>query len=116
MKKISLKSLRRMEQDALRGKWYNLIELKRIPEFSAWLTDDFHGWRGQSPDVGEVLRLHRDGTTLIIYYDGQRTICGRHAMALWYTFLCFHDNVFDRVPDSVPDLVPVGPNSVPVEP
>lgn len=109
MKKISLKSQRRMQQDALRGKWYNLIELKRVPEFAAWLTDDFHGWQGQSPDVGEVLRLHRYGITLIVYYDGRRTICGRHAMALWHTFLCFHDNVFGK---EIPDSVPMVPNLV----
>lgn len=94
MKKISLKSQRKMEQDAARGKWYNLVELRRVPELAAWLCDDSHGWHCQSPDVGEALRLWRDGTTLIIWYDGHRTICTRHMMALWHSFLCFNDNVF----------------------
>lgn len=94
MKKISLKSQRRMQQDAARGKWYNLIQLKRVPELSAWLTDEAHEWQAQSPDVGEVLRLHKHGITLAVYYDGKRTICGRYMMGLWYAFICFHDNVF----------------------
>lgn len=99
MKKISLKSQRRMQQDAARGKWYNLVELKRVPEFAAWLTDDFHEWQGQSPDAGEILRLYRHGITLAVLYDGKRTICNRHVMALWHTFLCFHDNIFgEEVP------------------
>lgn len=94
MKRMSIKARRKMEQDASRGKWYNLVKLERVPEFAAWLTDDQHEWMGQSPDVGEVMRLYRDGTTLIVLYDGRRTICGRHVMALWYSFLCFHDNPF----------------------
>lgn len=80
----------------MRGKWYNLIELERIPELSAWLTNEEHEWQSQSPDVGEVLRLYRHGITLIVYYDGRRTICSRHMMALWYGFICFHDNVFGK--------------------
>lgn len=94
MKKISLKSQRKMQQDAARGKWYNLVELQRVPEFAAWLADEDHGWLGQSPDVSEILRMHRDGTTIVIWYDGRRTICGRHVMALWYTFICFNDHQF----------------------
>lgn len=113
MKKISLKSQRRMMDDASRGKWYNLVELKRVPEFAAWLTDEAHEWQGQSPDEGEILRLHRHGTTLVVWYDGRRTICGRHVMALWHTFLCFHDNVFG---EEIPDSVPTGPDSVPDRP
>lgn len=63
MKKISLKSQRKMQQDAARGKWYNLVRLQDIPAFAAWLTDDFHEWMGQSPDEGEVLRVHKYGLT-----------------------------------------------------
>ena len=107
MKKISLKSQRRMLDDASRGKWYNLIQLKRVPEFAAWLTDDFHEWIGQSPDEGEILRLHKHGTTIAAYYDGRRTICGRHMMALWYCFLEFHDNVFGQ---DAPDREREGPD------
>ena len=103
MKKISLKSQRRMFDDASRGKWYNLIELRRVPEFAAWLTDDFHEWVGQSPDEGEILRIHKHGTTIAVYYDGRRTICGRHMMALWHCFLCFHDNVFGQEPKESED-------------
>ena len=87
MKKISLKSQRKMQQDAARGRWYNLVEMRRVPEFAAWLANEDHGWLGQSPDEGEILRMHRDGTTIVVRYDGRRTICGRHVMALWYTFL-----------------------------
>ena len=94
MKKISLKSQRKMEQDAARGHWYNLVELRRVPEFAEWLANNDHGWLGQSPDEGEILRMYRDGTTIIVGYDGRRTICSRHVMALWYTFLCFHDHQF----------------------
>lgn len=95
-KKPSRKSLKKAEQAAKRGRWYNLVELKRIPEFSAWLTNDAHEWQGQSPDTGEALRLYKYGEILTIQYDGKRTICNRHGMALWYTFLCFHDNVFGK--------------------
>lgn len=94
MKKISLKSQRKMQQDAVRGRWYNLVELRRVPEFAAWLANEDHRWIGQSPDEGEALRMHRDGTTIVVWYDGHRTICGRHVMALWYTFLCFKDHQF----------------------
>ena len=94
MKKISLKSQRRMQQDAARGRWYNLVELRRVPEFAAWLANEDHGWLGQSPDVSEILRMHRDGTTIVVWYDGRRTICGRHVMALCHTVLCFRDHQF----------------------
>lgn len=94
MKNISLKSQRKMEQDAACGRWYNLVKLERVPEFVAWLTDADHEWMCQSPDVGEVMRLHKYGTTISVLYDGRRTICGRHVMALWHSFLCFHDNPF----------------------
>lgn len=89
MKKISLKSQRKMEQDAARGKWYNLVRLQDIPEFASWLTDDFHEWMEQSPDEGEAFRAYKYGTTIRVLYDGRRTICNRHVMALWHTFLCF---------------------------
>lgn len=98
MKKISLKSMRRMEQDAARGKWYNLVRLDDIPEFAAWLTNDFHEWQEQSPDAGEVLKIFKHGTTLAVRYDGKRTICGRHMMLLWHTFECFR---YDDIPQQV---------------
>lgn len=94
MKKISLKSQRKMQQDAARGRWCNLVELRRVPEFAAWLADEDRRWLGQCPDAGEILRMYRDGTTITVGYDGRRTICSRHVMALWYTFLCFHDHQF----------------------
>lgn len=42
LKEISPKAQRKIQQDAMRGKWYNLVRLQDIPEFAAWLTDDFH--------------------------------------------------------------------------
>jgi len=92
MKKISLKSQRKMQQDAARGKWYNLVRLQDIPAFAHWLSDEQHEWMIQSPDVGEVLRAYKYGTTIVVWYDGRRTICGRHVMALWHTFLCFRED------------------------
>ena len=91
-KDFSLKSQRRMQQDAQRGKWYNLVRMQDIPAFAAWLTDDFHEWVEQSPDEGEVLRAHKYGMTIVVRYDGRRTICGRQVMALWHTFQCFQDD------------------------
>lgn len=58
-------------------------------ETAAWLTDDFHEWVGQSPDEGEVLRAYKYGRTIVVWYDGRRTICGRQVTALWHTFQCF---------------------------
>ena len=40
LKEISPKAQRKIQQDAMRGKWYNLVRLQDIPEFAAWLTDD----------------------------------------------------------------------------
>lgn len=92
MKKISLKSQRKMQQDAARGKWYNLVRLQDIPAFAHWLSDEQHEWMIQSPDVGEALRAYKLGRpVLIVRYDGWRTVCTRAAMALWYTFCCFRD-------------------------
>lgn len=68
MKKISLKSQRRMQQDAARGKWYNLVELKRVPEFAAWLTDDFHEWQGA------VARCRRDSSSVQARHNASRTL------------------------------------------
>ena len=31
------------------------------------------------------------GMTIVVWYDGRRTICGRHVMVLWHTFCCFHE-------------------------
>lgn len=97
MKKISLKSQRKMQQDAAHGRWYNLIELRRVSEFAAWLADEDHRWLGQSPDEGEILRMHRDGTTIVVRYDGRRTICSRHIVALWYTFLFLRRSNHEQV-------------------
>lgn len=91
MKRLSLKARRKMEQDAARGKWYNLVELQRVPEFSAWLTNEDHEWISQSPDVGEALRIYRHGVTRSVKWNGRQTVCGRHLMALWHTFCCFKD-------------------------
>lgn len=91
LKEISLKAQRKMQQDAMRGKWYNLVRLQDIPKFAAWLTDDFHEWVEQSPDEGEAFRAHKYGMMIVVWYDGRRTICGRHVMVLWHTFCCFHE-------------------------
>lgn len=89
MKTFSHKVQKKMEHDAKMGVWH-CVELSDIPAFASWLTDDFHGWRGQSPDAGEVLRIHRHGLTLTVKYNGRRTSCGRHIMGLYLTFLCFY--------------------------
>lgn len=89
--KLSSKARKKMKREAAQGRWRGLIALRDVPEFSAWLTDENHHWQSQSPDIGEVLRVHRDGITLNVLWDGTRTICGRHMMALWYTFCCFRN-------------------------
>ncbi|WP_455048258.1 hypothetical protein [Mitsuokella sp.] len=81
-----------MERTAERGKWVGLIKLGDIPAFAAWLTDDFHEWMEQSPDEGEAFRAYKHGMTIVVWYDERRTICGRHVMALWHTFLCFRED------------------------
>lgn len=89
MKLFSCKAQRLMERQAKKGEWVNLIEIARITDFAAWLSNDAHGWTIQSPDAKEVLRAWRHGRTIVVGYDGKRTRCGRHVMALWLTFLCF---------------------------
>lgn len=84
-----------MEQGATRGKWYNLVPLSEIPAFAAWLTDEYHEWHTQSPDVGEAMRAYKHGRTIAVRYDGRRTICDRCVMALWYTYQCFKDRKDD---------------------
>lgn len=79
--------LRQMDLSAKQGTWVGLIKLADIPAFAAWLSE--RGWICQSPDCGEVLRIHKDGLTRYVSYNGKRTSCGRGMMALWYTFLCF---------------------------
>lgn len=91
MKKFSRKAQKKMTEDAVRGRWYNLVRLEEIPAFAAWLTDEFHEWQMQSPDTGEAMRAYKNGRTIMIRYDGRRTICGRCVMALWYTYQCFKD-------------------------
>ena len=90
-KKLSRKAQKKMKREAARGEWRGLIPRREVPEFSAWMTDERHKWQSQSPDAGEVLRVYRDGITLNVLWDGKRTICGRHMMALWYTFCCFRN-------------------------
>ncbi|WP_158573618.1 hypothetical protein [Mitsuokella sp. AF33-22] len=36
-----------------------------------------------------MLRAYKYGRTIVVWYDGRRTICGRQVMALWHTFQCF---------------------------
>lgn len=91
MKKISRKAQRKMATNAVRGKWYNLMQPDEIPMFAAWLSNDFHKWQMQSPDTGEAMRAYKNGRTITIRYDGRRTICGRCVMALWYTYQCFKE-------------------------
>lgn len=43
-----------------------------------------HEWAEQSPDEGEAFRAHKYGMTIVVWYDGRRTICGRHVMVLWH--------------------------------
>lgn len=90
-KTLSRKARKKMKREAVRCEWRGLIRIRDIPEFSAWLTDERHEWQSQSPDAGEVLRVYRHGITLNVLWDGTRTICGRHMMALWYTFCCFRN-------------------------
>lgn len=85
--KFSSKAKRKMEQDAARGVWIGLVKLADIPAFAAWLSRC--EWICQSPDYGEVLRVHKNGLTKCVSYNGKRTSCGRGMMAPWYTFLCF---------------------------
>ena len=91
-KKFSSKAKKKMERDAARGKWYNLVPLAEIPVFAAWLTDEFHEWQAQSPDVGEAMRAYKHGRTISVRYDGRRTICERCVMALYLTFQCFRED------------------------
>lgn len=90
-KKISKKEREKMERVAVRGEWHGLIRLEDVPAFARWLTDDWHEWMGQSPDEGEVLRVHKHGMTRTVRWDGRQTIYGRHMMLLWHTFCCFRN-------------------------
>lgn len=89
MKKLTHKALKKMKRRACKSEWSNLIDVNRTISFAAWLSNDFHEWHIQSPDVGELLRAWKDGRTITIKYDGKRTSCGRYEMALWLTFECF---------------------------
>lgn len=86
------KEREKMERPAARGEWRGLIKIEDVPAFGRWLTDERHEWMGQSPDVGEALRVHKYGLTRVVRWDGHQTRCGRHMMALWYTFCCFRDD------------------------
>lgn len=69
--------------------WSGLVQLKYIPAFSAWLLCR-HDFISQSPDTGEVMRAYRNGITIrILIDDTGHTRCGRHVMALYYSFMCF---------------------------
>ena len=57
------KESEKMERSAARGEWRGLIRIEDIPAFGRWLTDERHEWMGQSPDVGEALRVHKYGLT-----------------------------------------------------
>ncbi len=87
---FSQAELRQMDLSAKRGKWIGLVKLADIPAFAAWLSR--RGWICQSPDYGEVLRVHKNGLTRCISYNGKRTSCSRGMMALWYTFCCFRND------------------------
>lgn len=86
---FSQAELRQMDLSTKRGEWIGLVKLADIPAFAAWLTDEFHEWQAQSPDVGEAMRAYKNGRTIIVRYDGKHTRCTRAVMALWYTFTCF---------------------------
>lgn len=88
---FSKKEIDKMMRVAARGKWRGLIPISDVPEFSAWLSDEDHGWTVQSPDEGEAMRIYRDGLTRVILWDGCRTVCGRHIMAMYHTFCCFRN-------------------------
>lgn len=87
-KKFSRKALKKMEQDARREEWIGLVELSKIPAFSAWLVCR-HGFLAQSPDAGEALSMWRDGRSIKVLFDGKHTRCTRGVMALWHAFACF---------------------------
>lgn len=91
VKKVPRKEREKMERSAAREEWRGLVELEDVPAFARWLTDDQHEWLEQPPDAGEVLRVYKYGWTRTVRWDGHQTRCGRHMMALWYTFLCFRD-------------------------
>ena len=86
--KLSHKALKKMEKQAGKGEWVGLVELDKIPAFSAWLSCR-HGYISQSPDSGEALCMYRDGVTIKVLFDGRRTRCTRGVMALWHVFACF---------------------------
>lgn len=90
---ITRQEIKKMERIAERGRWVWLIKLTDVPAFAGWLSNEDHEWTLQSPDVGEALRACKPGRpVLIVKYDGQHTVCGRAAMAPWYTFLCFRED------------------------
>lgn len=92
VRRDSRKEREKMERSAARGEWRGLIKIEDVPAFVSWLTDARREWIGKSPDVGEALRVYKHGLTRVVYWDGHQTRCGRHMMALWYTFCCFRDD------------------------
>ena len=70
---FSQSELRQMDLSAKRGKWIGLVKLADIPAFAAWLSR--REWMCQSPDCGEVLRVHKNGLTRCVSYNGKRYVC-----------------------------------------
>ena len=58
-----------MQQDAARGKWYNLVELQRVPEFAAWLADGGHAWLSQIRRQADYLQQACHGAVVHILQD-----------------------------------------------
>ncbi len=71
--------------------WVGLVRPAEIVGFARWLTKKPLEWMQQCPDIGECMRLWRDGRILVVRWDGRRTVCGRLEMALWHTYVCFKD-------------------------
>lgn len=76
-------------EEYLASEWRGLIRLdkKRFPLFQQYLQEQ--GWLVQSPDVGECLRICRDGRTLTVRYNGKTTVCGSFMHTLWLAFESF---------------------------
>lgn len=88
-KKFSSKTLKKMQADADRGEWHDLITLEALPSFACWLTQ--HEWLIQSPDYGEALRAYKNGWLLTVTCHDHHTTCHRLCMALWHTYQCFKE-------------------------
>lgn len=87
-KRFNRKALKEMDRSAEKEEWIDLVEIDKIPAFSAWLSCR-HGFSPQSPDAGEALSMWRDGRSIKVFFDGRTTRCRRGVMALWLSFACF---------------------------